>query len=98
MNEPKPIEQQGKEFADSLLDVVETSGVQSELTDPKEAFMSGCYFGATQGYKRGVNFMLVEAINHLPDIYNMIVESGHDMSINWVEEYKKLLIKNIFGA
>ena len=98
MNEPKPIEAQGQEFADSLLEVVSASDIQSELNDPKEAFMSGCYFGAVQGYKRGVNFMLAEATDYLPVIFNQIADSGFDMSVDWVAEYKKLLLKNIFGA
>lgn len=95
--EKKPIEEQGKEFADELLATVELSGVQSELDNPKDAFLSGTYFGAVQGYKRGVNLMLIQAINYFPDIYNMIVESRFDMTIDWQEEFKKLLLKETFG-
>ena len=94
---PKPIEEQGREFADGLLDTVKLSGAQTELRNPEDAFLSGTYFGAVQGYKRGVNLMLIQAINYFPDIYNKIVESNFDMTIDWQEEFKKMLLKETFG-
>lgn len=94
---PKPIEEQGREFADGLLDTVKLSGAQTELCNPEDAFLSGTYFGAVQGYKRGVNLMLIQAINYFPDIYNKIVESNFDMTIDWQEEFKKMLLKETFG-
>lgn len=95
--EKKPIEEQGKEFADGLLETVKLSGIQTELDDPEDSFLSGAYFGAVQGYKRGVNLMLIQAINYFPDIYNKIVESNFDMTIDWQEEFKKMLLKETFG-
>lgn len=90
------LEETGKEFADKLCETLHNTGITTQLDDPQEAFDSGCYFGAVQGFKRGVNMMLVESINLLPTIYNKIVESGYDMNINWEEEYKKLILKEVF--
>jgi len=90
------IEEQGKGFANQLTAAVEASGVYSQLNNPKDSFMSGCYFGAVQGYKRGVNQMLVDATNHLPDIFNKIAESNFNMSIDWTAEFRKLLLKECF--
>lgn len=90
------LEETGKQFADQLCTTLQNTGIHTQLTDPQESFDSGCYFGAVQGFKRGVNMMLAESIKYLPTIYNKIVESGYDMKINWEEEYKKLLLKEVF--
>ncbi len=92
------LEDEGKSFAQNLIDVIDTAGLESQLEDIHDAFTSGTYFGAVQGYKRGFNQMLQYAIESLPDIYNMIAESGHDMSRNWPEEYKKLIINKYFDS
>ncbi len=94
--EGNSLHEEGKRFADSLTDVVKNSGVSTQLDNTEDAFLSGCYFGAVQGYMRGVNRMLGDAVKYLPDIFNEISESGFDMKINWVERYKKLLLKNCF--
>lgn len=90
------LEEQGKEFASSLCDTVEFTGVSTQLDNPHDAFMSGCYFGAVQGYKRGVNVMVEKATELLPDIFNQIANSGFNMEVNWSEEFKKLILKRCF--
>lgn len=90
------IERQGQKFGDSLLEAILATGAHSQLTDPGEAFQSGCYFGAVQGYKRGVNVMLKQAIDYLPVIFNQIAETNFDMNINWKERFKELLLTELF--
>ena len=90
------IEKEGKVFADDMIKLIKASGINTGLDDPTEAFHSGVYFGIVQGFKKGVNRMLSEAVDRLPDIYNQIVESNHDMSINWKERYIQLLLKECF--
>lgn len=90
------LEEQGKEFAENLCNTLANTGLTTQLNDPGDAFESGCYFGTVQGYKRGVNQMLQFAIESLPDIFNKIAETNFDMTINWKEEYKKLLLSTYF--
>lgn len=91
------LEESGKQFADQLCTTLHNTNIHTQLDDPQEAFDSGCYFGAVQGFKRGVNVMLQEAVHCLPDIYNKIVESKFDMSVDWGKEYETLILKEVFG-
>lgn len=90
------LEESGKDFADALLETLQGTGLTTQLIDPGEAFESGCYFGAVQGYKRGVNQMIVDIPKLLPDIFNQIVESNYDMKINWPEKFKELILNKVF--
>lgn len=91
------IEESGKNFADSLLTTIQGMGLSTQLTNPTEAFSSGVYFGAVQGYKRGMNQSLELMSKYLPDIYNEIVQSNFDMSINWPKKFKHIILKKEFG-
>lgn len=90
------LEEQGKKYAETLLDAIEGTGVSTELNNPHDAFESGCYFGAVRGYSKGVNAMVYEIPNLLPDIFNEISESGFDMSKDWVVEFRKLILSKLF--
>lgn len=90
------LEEKGKEFADQLCTTLHNTNIHTQLEDPQEAFDSGCYFGAVQGFKRGVNIMAQEASRCLPSIYNKIVESKFNMSIDWEKEFEKLMLKEVF--
>lgn len=91
------IEERGKAFADSIIEAVEISGAQTQLKTPTEAFESGVYFGIVQGYKRGVNEAVNEIVESLPDIFNMISESNFDMTKDWKEIYRKMILRDHFG-
>jgi len=87
------LEEEGKQFGDHLLTSLAATGINSNLTSPEEAFQSGVYWGAVQGYKRGVNQMLQDIPELLPLIYNEIIESGCDMTKNWVRRFQDLVIE-----
>lgn len=91
------IEEAGKIFADSLLETIQDVGLSTQLKDPTDAFSSGVYFGAVQGYKRGMNHALELLTKYLPDVYNEIVQSNFDMSVNWPEKFQLIVLKKEFG-
>lgn len=86
------IYEDGKKFANTLVEAVQAADITSQLENDDDAFLSGVYFGATQGYTKGINVMLQEAVNRLPDIFNQIVQSDFDMSIDWVKRYRDLIL------
>ena len=90
------IEEKGHEYAQTMVESVMSTGLHTQLNDPKDAFMSGCYFGVVQGYKIGINDGLNIITKRLPEIYNEIVESDFDMKINWVDRFKKLILEKEF--
>lgn len=90
------VEEKGQEYAETMVESVTATGIYTQLSDPKDAFMSGCYFGVVQGYKIGINDGLNLFTRHLPAIYNEIVESNFDMKIDWVKRFKKLILEKEF--
>lgn len=92
------IEEQGKEFATSLCDLVTASGVHTQLDTIEDAFLSGCYFGAVQGYKKGVNTAVPSTIEFLPVIFNKIAASDFNMNINWKKEYMDLVLTECYDV
>lgn len=90
------LEESGKEFASTLIDTLQAAGLTTQLEDPAAAFESGAYFAAVQGYKRGVNEMVHDIPELLPDIFNKISESGFNMKKDWVNEFRKLILKELF--
>lgn len=86
----------GNNYADELCDKLNKAGIYSQLNDPQDAFLAGVYFGAIRGYERGINIMLAEAVQQLPNIFNDIAKSGYDMTQNWPQLYLETMIKNSF--
>lgn len=97
MKEKKPIEEKGKDFADTLLKVLLDNNIYSQQQDPNDAFNSGVYFGAVQGYKRGTNEMLHTSLQLFPKILSRIIESKFDLRINWPEEWAKMILEDEYG-